>query len=295
MRLFIFTVASLMMTHSTFAQAIERLKTELKSEFQKVPGTFAVAMEDLQTGRTLFINERGMFHAASTMKTPVMVEVFKQAKRGTVRLDDSVLVKNEFRSIVDSSHYSLDLGDDSDDSMYKRIGSKATVRELVYHMITVSSNLATNLLIDLVDAKNVTATMRQLGARDIQVLRGVEDGKAFEKGLNNSTNAYDLMVIFRAIAEGNAVDSNACRAMVEILFDQKFRDKIPALLPKEIRVANKTGDITGVEHDSGIVFLPDGRSYVLVILSKDLNDAAAGKRAIATMSKKIYDYFVGNY
>ena len=159
-------------------------------------------------------------------------------------------------------------------------------------MITVSSNLATNILIDLVGAKNVTASMRSLEANDIQVLRGVEDIKAFESGMNNTTTAYDLMIIFEAIGEGKAVDERASNEMVKILADQKFREKIPALLPPGTKVAHKTGNITGVEHDSGIIFLPDDRTFVLVLMSKNLKDAAAAKKSMARVSKKIYDFLL---
>lgn len=285
---------TIMIPMMSLSQSLDRLKTDIENTFRSVPGKFALAFQDLSTNRSIFLNEKEMFHAASTMKTPVMIEVFKQVKEGKFHLEDSILVKNEFRSIVDGSPYQMDLGQDSDDSMYKRIGTKATIRELVYQMITVSSNLATNILIDLVDAKQVTATARSLGANDIQVLRGVEDGKAFQKGLNNITNAHDLLLIVKAIANGVAVDSSACKAMLNILFDQKFNDLIPALLPKAVRVAHKTGSITGVEHDSGIVVLPDGRKYALVILSKELKDAKEGKEIIARVSKMIYDAILAN-
>lgn len=271
----------------------DTLALEIKKEFQSVPGIFAIAVKDLSTGKSLCINERERFHAASTMKTPVMIEAFKQASEGRFQVGDSILVKNEFKSIVDSSVYSLDLADDSDDSMYKKVGSKSTVRELVYQMITVSSNLATNLLIELVGAKRVMETMRALGAHDIQVLRGVEDGKAFERGMNNTTTAYDLLMIFDAIARGRIVNSGACEEMLSILSKQRFREKIPALLPEGTRVAHKTGNITGVEHDSGIVFLPDGRRYVIVLLSKDLKDAKSGQQVLARVSRKVYDFLAG--
>ena len=269
---------------------MDALKQALEAEFQKTTGTFALAFEQLATGDRLLINEREMFHAASTMKTPVMVEVFKQASEGTFRLDDSLLVKNEFKSIVDGSPYSLDLKDDSDDAMYQLIGKRATIRTLLHHMITVSSNLATNILIELVGARNVTATTRALGADSITVLRGVEDGKAFQQGLNNVTNAFDLMLIFKAIAQKTAVDSAACNAMLETLFKQEFNTKIPALLPPIVRVAHKTGNITGVEHDSGIVYLPDGSSYVLVLLSKNLKDNKEGVAVLAKVSRMVFDH-----
>ena len=283
-------VLTLIIIPSLQDTSMSTLRESVMQEFKSVKGTFALAYYDLSSGSALLINEKESFHAASTMKTPVMIEVFKQVRAGKFGLDDSILVKNEFKSIVDGSPYQMDLSEDSDDSMYRRINGKATVRELLYQMITVSSNLATNILIDLVDAKNVTETMRCIGAGDILVLRGVEDGKAYERGLNNTTTAYDLMVIMKTIAEGKAVDQAASKEMTGILLDQKFRDQIPALLPDGVRVAHKTGSITGVRHDSGFVILPDGRTYVLVILSKGLEDEEAGKRAIARISRLIYDF-----
>ncbi|MCX6141769.1 MAG: class A beta-lactamase-related serine hydrolase [Ignavibacteriales bacterium] len=273
----------------SFGQGLDAVQRDIEKTLKSVDGTFAVAFESLDGQGHLLLNEKMMFHAASTMKTPVMIEVYRQSKERRFSLDDSLVVKNEFRSIVDGSSYQLDLKDDSDDSMYEKLGAKSSIRALLRQMITVSSNLATNLLMDLVGANRVTATMRSLGASDIEVLRGVEDGKAFEKGLNNRTSAFDLLVIMKAISQGKAVDSAASKEMIEILVDQKFNELIPALLPPAVRVAHKTGNITGVEHDSGIVMLPDGRRYVLVILSKDLKDVDAGKKAIALVSRRIYD------
>jgi len=267
---------------------LESTKSAIEAKLKTVEGEFAVAFKDLQTGKTLFINEKENFHAASTMKTPVMIEVYKQAKAGKFKLTDSILVKNEFKSIVDGSPYSMDIADDSGDGMYKMIGKKMTIYDLTYQMIIVSSNLATNILIDLVDAKNANQSMRALGAKDIQVLRGVEDQKAFDKGLSNTTTAYDLMVIFEKIAQNKVIGKKSCEEMRKILFDQKFNEIIPEKLPKTVKVAHKTGSITGVQHDSGIVYLPDGRKYVLVLLSKKLKNADAGVKVLAEVSEMIY-------
>lgn len=274
--------------------ALETLKLEIEKELSKNEGTFAVAFKDLQTGDTLFINARETFHAASTMKTPVMIEVYKQAHEGVWSLTDSVDIKNEFKSIVDGSLYSLDSTDDSERNLYKQVGKKRTVADLTYDMIIVSSNLATNLVIEYVDAKKVTQTMRELGANDIQVLRGVEDNKAYQQGLNNTTTAFDLMLIFEHLAKGELVSQKACDDMIRILLDQKFREIIPAKLPEEVKVAHKTGSISGVRHDSGIVFLPDGRKYVLVLLSKEMQNADAGIESMASVSRLIYDHVVSN-
>ncbi|MBL7848480.1 MAG: serine hydrolase [Cyclobacteriaceae bacterium] len=272
------------------AQDADALVKEIKNELARHPGTFAVAFKDATTGQQILINERERFHAASTMKTPVMIEVYKQAAAGKFKLSDSILIKNEFKSIVDGSSYSLDPNDDSELGLYKQVGKKLPLYDVLYQMIIASSNLATNLIIEWVDARNVTHTMRSMGAMDIEVLRGVEDDKAFAKGLNNSVTAFDLMILFDQMARRKIVNPGACDAMINILKDQKFNEIIPAQLPEGVVVAHKTGSIRGVQHDSGIVILPDGRRYSLVILSKNLTDEPAAITAMARVSKMIYEY-----
>ncbi|MCC5938312.1 MAG: serine hydrolase [Lunatimonas sp.] len=268
-----------------------KLSQEINALFEETSGDFAIAFRLLNdTTQTILINERESFHAASTMKTPVMIEVFKQAGEGEFSLRDSIPVTNEFTSIVDGSTFSMDLGSDSQEELYDRIGRQASIYDLTYQMIIKSSNLATNILIERVGAKAVTQTMRDLGAVDIQVLRGVEDQKAFDAGMSNTTTAYDLMVILEAISKGNAVNADASGQMLKILGDQYFKDLIPKYLPQQVKVAHKTGSITGVQHDSAIVELPDGNRYVLVLLSKNLTDVAAGKETIAQVSKLVYEY-----
>lgn len=289
-----FILASLLVASCKTSQPdpLTRLEASINAEFANSPGTFAVAFRDLQdTSRTLLINAREEFHAASTMKTPVMIEVYKQAGAGRFQLQDSLTVKNEFYSIVDSSLYSMEIGDDSEEKLYDRIGEKASIYDLVVDMITYSSNLATNIVIDLVDAKKVTQTMREIGAPDIEVLRGVEDIKAYEQGLSNTTTAYDLMVIFERLGRRDILTPQACDAMIGILLDQHFNDVIPAQLPSGVKVAHKTGWITRVRHDSGLVILPDGRQYVLVLLSKGWESDELATELMANVSKLVYDYF----
>ncbi len=252
-------------------------------------GTVAVAFEDLLTGEQLLINEKVVMHAASTMKTPVMIEVFKQAEQGKFHLSDSMLVKNEFRSIVDGSRFKLSRINDSDSSVYRHIGRRLPIRELVVQMITRSSNLATNLLIELVGPENVMATMKSIGANRIQILRGVEDPKAFDRGLNNTTDAYDMLLIMKAIAKKQIVSEAACNEMLAILLDQKLNRKIPALLPPGTKVAHKTGSITGIDHDAAIVYKTDDHPFVLVILTQGIRSHTKAEQLIAQISKLIFD------
>jgi beta-lactamase class A len=278
------------LTSCSQTMSLQSLKNQITERLSQQPGEFAVAFKDLSTGEEILINEKTAFHAASTMKTPVMIEVYKQAAEGNFSLDDSVIIRNEFKSIVDSSLFSLKPEDDSEKELYNHTGEKRTLSQLVYDMIIVSSNLATNMVIEMVSAQAVTRTMRAMGADSIQVLRGVEDSKAFQKGLSNTTTARDLAIIFEKMATGKAVSMEASQAMIRILLDQRFNDIIPARLPEDVKVAHKTGDITGVRHDSGIIFLPDGRKYVLVLLSMKLEKPEAGIAAMAEVSEMIYQY-----
>jgi beta-lactamase class A len=269
---------------------ILRLKNEIDSVLSGQKGEFAVAFKDLSTNKELYIHEKEIFHAASTMKTPVLIEIYRQATMGKFLLSDSIQIKNEFQSIADSSLFSLNPSDDSETELYNHLGEKRSIADLLYLMITQSSNFSTNLLIQLVKAENVTRTMRLMGAKDILVLRGVEDQKAFDKGMNNTVTAYDLMLIYEKMATGKAVSPSASEAMIKILLDQHFNEIIPALLPPTVKVAHKTGSFAGVHHDSGIVFLADGRKYLLVILSKNLENENDAVTAMAMVSKMIYNF-----
>ena len=227
------------------------------------------------------------FHAASTMKVPVMIELFRQARAGLAGLDEPLLVKNEFASIVDGSPYSLSTGDDSDVEVYKRIGQPMTLLELCEPMITVSSNFATNLLIQRLGAANVQRTVDGMGAGGMIVRRGVEDSKAFAAGLNNSTTARALMVIMERIARLEAVDKAASRQMIEILTRQQFKDAIPANLPPGTPVAHKTGSITKIHHDAAIVLAP--KPFVLVVLTRGIEDITQSAALMARIARVLYD------
>lgn len=273
--------------------SIRNLTSEIESQISGIEGDIAVAFLDLSNEKnSIMISADESFHAASTMKVPVMIELYKQQNEGLINLKDSIVLVNEFKSIVDGSSYSMDIGEDSDDVIYKKIGTKQTLYDIMVPMITLSSNLATNVLIEIVGAKKTTATMRELGASKIDVLRGVEDQKAFDLGLSNSTTARDLMIIMKAIEEGSAGTKTDSEAMLSILKKQEWNDMIPLYLPDNIEVAHKTGSITGVHHDAAIVYLPDCRTYVLVLMSKNLKDFDKGTDELAKISKTIYDYLM---
>jgi beta-lactamase class A len=227
------------------------------------------------------------FHAASTMKVPVMIELFRQAEAGLLSLDEPLAVMNEFHSMVDGSPYQLKVGDDSDAEVYKRVGKTMSLRDLCEAMITVSSNFAANLLIERLGVENIKATVARLGAGGMHVVRGVEDQKAFDKGLNNSTTAAALGVLMQKIAGGQAVSPKADAEMAAMLKRQKFNDGIPAGLPAGTPVAHKTGTITKIHHDAAIVYGP--RPYVLVILVRGIQDQKVSAALMADLSREVWN------
>ena len=271
------------------ATAPDSLRDRIVERIAAAPGaTVGVVYVDLETGERLSIAADSVFHAASTMKIPVMIEVLRRAQQGAFSLDQGILLINQFRSLADGSPFSLDAKDDGDSSLYLRVGQRVPVREMLRLMIVRSSNLATNQLIELVGAAHVTAGAHALGATRTQVLRGVEDQKAFDAGLINSITAGDLATFLVAIENGRILSPESSALMRDILLAQEFNEKIPAGLPPGTRVAHKTGEITAVSHDAAIVY-PSGRKpYILVVLTRGIRDGKESATLIADISRIVY-------
>ena len=239
-------------------------------------------------GPRIVLRGDSLVHAASTMKVPVLIALAQQADRGQLHLDDAIPLRNEFSSIVDGSLYTLSKADDSDDTVYDRVGERVPIRWLATRMITHSSNLATNALLTVVAADSVTALTRTLGTTRMLVRRGVEDGPAFRAGLNNTTTANDLAALLVAIATNRAASHASCAWMRDVLFAQAFNSAIPAGLPAGTRVAHKTGDITRVEHDAALVYPARGAPYVLVVLTSGIESQSAARSLIADITRIVH-------
>jgi beta-lactamase class A len=245
-----------------------------------------IAFRTLDGKTEWFYHADDSFHAASTMKVAVMIELYREVQAGKLKLSDPLTIHNEFHSIVDGSPYKLDPSDDSESDLYKAEGQTRTLTELCELMITVSSNLATNLIIEKLGVENIRATVHSLNADGMHVLRGVEDNKAFDKGLNNTTTARALQILLTSIADNTAVGSDASEQMLAILERQKFNEGIPAGLPPGTKVAHKTGEITKIHHDAAIVFAP--RPFVLVILVRGLSDIKDSSTLMADITRLLY-------
>jgi beta-lactamase class A len=272
------------------SQAAERLSV-LEADMRKtIAGSGAevsIALRTLDGRAEVLIDPDRPFHAASTMKVAVMMELFRQAHTGVLRLEDPLPIGNQFRSIVDGTPYALSEGDDSDKDIYAAVGKTLTLRQLCDAMITSSSNFAANLLIEKLGVESIQRSVAALGADGVRVLRGVEDQKAFDRGLNNTTTARGLLVLLEKLAHKQAVDAHADEAMIAILERQKFNDAVPAGLPPGVAVAHKTGTITRIHHDAAIVYAR--RPYILVVLVRGIEDQKQSALLIAQLSRLAFE------
>jgi beta-lactamase class A len=268
-----------------FTSDLALLEDAIRDRLASETGEYGIAVIDIETGRTAGVNERVVMHAASTMKVPVLLELYRRAAAGQVRLEDTLPVTATFRSIADTSHYTLSKDDDSEHTLYDRIGGPVSYRELARLMTVRSSNLAANILIDALGATNIQETTNRIGAHGMRVLRGVEDIPAYNAGLNNNTTALGLAHVLAAIARCDVLPRAECDEVIDVLAGQQFNEMIPAGLPPGTRVAHKTGWITGIQHD-GAIILPDGSpSYVLVVLSRGGADTMTVRRVAADIAR----------
>lgn len=278
---------------SVAAAEVSLYRNVLKIKQEHALESLGISFYDAETTIQWSYNADRYFHAASTMKLAVLLGVFRQIDRGELALDAPVHVRNRFTSIVNQEPFMLDLARDADPDVYGHLGKTLTVRELAYWMITKSSNLATNLLVDIIGIKTIQYALDELEIDGVRVLRGVEDQRAFEAGLNNEVTANGLMKLLRIIAEGKAFSPELCDAMLDILLEQQYRSGIPAGLPKAARVAHKTGNISTVHHDAGIVYIDDRKPYVLVILTQFAREQGRGT-AVADLSRDIFNALAGS-
>lgn len=248
----------------------------------------AVAVFDLARGDSLLLAGHTPMHAASTMKVGVLYAALRQVDAGALRLDSLVEVRTIFRSLVPDSVYTLDPSSDSDPELYRFVGRRVPLHRLLERMIVRSSNLATNLLVERLGAAAIQADLEAIGAREMQVRRGVEDGPAYRRGLNNTTTAYGFAKVLVALATGRGLSRAMRDTALAILARQEFRERVPAGLPPGVWVGNKTGDITRIAHDGAIVW-PAGRApYVLVVLTRGFADVTAANALARDVSSLVY-------
>jgi beta-lactamase class A len=272
---------------------------ELRSRFAELEDkskarAIAIALDDLETGAQFHYHADRWFHAASTIKVAILLGVYGAIYRGDLLPQSRVHVRNRFLSAYDGTPYRVSVDRDANSVVHREIGRTLRVSELAEHMIASSSNLATNLLLDLVGLDVLQRTLDGFGIQGIDLRRGVEDELAFEHGINNRVTANGLVSLLRLIGEGRAFNAELSHDMLEVLHAQQFKSGIPAGLPREARVAHKTGDISTIAHDAGLVYLPDRKPYALAVLTEWEPSTQGRSATIAAASYLAYAALTGD-
>ncbi|MBL8696656.1 MAG: serine hydrolase [Planctomycetes bacterium] len=229
-------------------------------------------------------------HAASTMKLAVLLELLRRVDAGEIRLAEEIEVVNRFVSIQDGSTFTVELEPSQEEGVQPLIGKRASLETLAREMVSRSSNVATNLLIVRLGADAISRMCELAGAGEMKVRRCVEDIPAYRAGIHNTTTAQSLAQLMALCVPESAPQdalsswrlSESSRQFAQrCLLDQKFRERIPAGLHPQsgALVGNKTGLTSMVEHDAAWVQLPDGGTYVLVVLTWDLTTDALHERS----------------
>lgn len=282
-------------TPSPRAEALDALHPRFDA-LERTTGaqSLAVAVYDTETNASFCRHSDRWFHAASTIKVAILLGVYASIHHGWLLTHSRLHVRNRFTSAVDGQPFRVVPDRDANSEVHDAVGKMMRISELALHMIATSSNLATNLLLDLVGLATVQRALDELGVDGIDIRRGVEDERAFERGINNRVTADGLVQILRLIAEERAFSPELSREMLGILHAQEFRNGIPARLPPAVRVAHKTGEISTVAHDAGVVYPPGRKPYVIAVLTEWSPDASGRSATIADVSHAVYDALAGS-
>ena len=255
-----------------------RIDKQIKGLLEPLTGAFGFAAWHPGMGERIAINDREVFRSASVIKVPLMVDLFCRRDEGEISMSDTFTLRDEHKA--DGSGVLKEL----------HAGTELTLMDLIALMIVVSDNTATNMLVDRYGMDSCNERMKRYGLEQTVFARKMYDWDAAKAGKENLCTSHDLAALLDMMATGQISSNSTSTEMVEIMARQQYREKIPLLLPKGMKIANKPGSLTGDTHDVGIVYGPGG-PYVLSILTKDVPDAVAAERAIAEVSRLVYGHF----
>jgi len=237
------------------------------------------------------------FHAASTIKVAILACLVATLRERGLDSHHRLELRNQFASVVDGSAYRVLASRDTDAGIHASTDQTMSAGELAHRMIAISSNLATNLLLEFIGADRARQMLTGAGITGVDLVRGVEDDRAFEAGISNRVTANGLVTLLRAILEGRFGSDDDTRAMIATLCAQTVMRGIPAGLPTGVhastRIAHKTGEMSTATHDAGIVFLENREPYVLAVLTGASGSAEERYAPIARISGLIFEIVRG--
>jgi beta-lactamase class A len=257
---------------------MKELSAAIEEIAEEAGGRVAVALRHLPSGRELRREAEEVFPSASVIKVPILVTAFAEVAAGRRRWEERFVVTAE--ACVEGSGVLREL----------HPGLEVTLQDLARLMIVVSDNTASNMLIDALGVERVNEELSALGCRHTRLGRKFYDFAARDAGRENLCAAGELADLLARMEEGEVISPAASAEMLSIMRRQGFTNKLPALLPPETPVAHKTGEITGVSHDVGILYGPSG-PLVLAVLTQGCRDRIAAEMAIRREARAAYDAF----
>ena len=262
----------------------QKLDATVQQVNHELNGTMGVAIMDVTDGRTLLLNPDAVFVQASSIKVAILAELYRQQQKA----DQGVAGKAKLTDL-----YTVNANDLVADS-FIMAGltpgvTRVTNRDLATFMVAVSDNSATNVLIDRVGLENVNTMLASLGLTHTRLQRKMMDIKAAQAGRENLSTPREMMTLFADLYQQKVLNKALTDDFFKVLSTPKSSD-IPRLIPDDVVIANKPGELAGVRNDVGIAFVPN-RPFVIVVMTAYLKRERDGNDAIATIAGAAYDYF----
>lgn len=253
------------------------LKTKILELIGDRKDEVSIVVKDLTTNDWIIkLNENKVYPTASTIKIPIMLEILRNVELGNLSLSQSVEIKKEDRVNF---------------SIISELGIREySVLDLITLMIIISDNTATNVLIDLVGYDSINSLLEKLGHKKTRLQRKMMDFKAIKKGNRNTTAPMEMAMILEGINNNKILNKEKSKLALDIMKRQLHKDCIPRYLPEKTVIAHKTGQLDGLNHDIGIVYL-EKTSYLIGVFTVDAKDNLENKRMIGNISKLVYEFF----
>ncbi|MFP4498504.1 MAG: serine hydrolase [Vulcanimicrobiota bacterium] len=238
------------------------------------PGILAVGYHNLLSGEEVLYNQTHVFPAASIVKICILLEYERQITRGLIYRNKKIILQE--KDIVGGAGILLEM----------HRGMELTLEDLMRLTIVISDNTASNVMLDQLGMDNINKFMESLGLKDTVIGRKfmIDPNAKFSK---NFTSIRDMILLLKMLYKGEVLNEAGTKDALEIMSRQQYREKIPLLLPNKLKIAHKTGEITGVRHDCAIVFY-EKAPYIMCFLTEKMPDVVACDRQISLMSKEFY-------